>query len=414
MHCDGRLFGSCSVSSSGGSSLDSIESNVFKGEKRCNVINGRDIKLSSTMNTKIVEIIKSGNTDMESKLSFISVGLRVESVREIFLFLNFHKINGLRFFRWLRCYNPKWHRSAEVCSHVICNCGCLGDFKTMKLLLHEFSAERICLDENAFRFLPLFHSSKDSLSKSVTRVVSLLGEVGGSCHKSGIWGLIEMFCSLESFEMARFVIEITGKKDAHINMLVRHRCKREHFEEAKSIIREMQDPTVTSYNYLIGSLCKADKFVEASGLVGEMESKGVHPDDITFDILVHYSCNSGKLDIAKQWIDKMVNSGLCPRISTHGAMLKAFFRAELHQEARNYVIDSTVKFPHSSPIIYSVFADLHQGNGRLKDARDILVEMMAKGLRPNFRIYVKILNQLRKTGRGGQMAQDLEDRYRSL
>ncbi|KAL3537595.1 hypothetical protein ACH5RR_000961 [Cinchona calisaya] len=395
------------------SSSDRLSVSEKNLEWKCRQDNDDKVNLSPSMNSKIIEIIKSGDAGMESKLSLVGSRLTIESINEVFKVLNCERISGVRFFRWIRNDNKRWRLSAEFCSLVINNCGYLGDYMTMESLLHEFKSERICLDENAFCFLLVVSSSEELLVESVRRIIDLLNVVGGSCRNSGICALIEMFCNSNLFEMAKFVIDITEKKESHYNILIRQRCKSGHFEEARGIIAEMTVPTVKSYNYLLGSLCKNDKTAEAYSLVEEMEKKGVLPDAITFEILIHNACIHVNVDLAKQLLDKMAESSLEPRLTTHAAFLKAFFRAERYEEAHTYVTDSSVKYKQSSCAIYSLLADLHRGKGDLMAARGIIIELMDKGLKPSFRVYINIVAQLKKTGRK-DLARDLKNRFHNL
>lgn len=373
---------------------------------------GDGVNPSRSRYSKIIEIIKNGSkdNDMETELSLVGSMLPIAAIKCIFTVLNRQNISGLRFFRWIRNDNPSLRLSAEVCSLVINNCGFLGDYTSMETLLREFSSEKICLDENAFGFLPVLSTSQDSLVKSVREMIDLLEKVDGSCHNSGICALVEMFCNLDMFEMAKSVIEITGRHDSLYHILIRQRCKRGHYEEARGIIMEMTVPTVKTYNYLLGCLCKNNRTAEAYRLVEEMTDKGIAADAITFEILIHSSCIQGKLDLTKKLLHKMAVSSIEPRLSTHVALLKAFMKAEQYEEAHNYVIESSVKYKQSSTEIYSLLADLHRTKGNLMAAQGIIVELMDKGLRPSFRVYINIVKQLQRTGQGN-LARDLKNRY---
>ncbi|KAK4355751.1 hypothetical protein RND71_024722 [Anisodus tanguticus] len=363
---------------------------------------------------EIIEIIKGDGQDLRRRLFLMASKLSLKFVVEIFDLLNEQRISGLKFFYWFRDSHPEFYRSAYVHSLIICNCGWLDDYKTMLSLLEEFKAEKTCLTDKAFGFLTVFGSSKDSLMNSTKKVVDMLKEVGGSCRGSGVYGLIEMFCCLDLFKMATFVIEITERTASHYNILIRKRCWAGQIEEARAIIKEMTEfgcsPNTKSYNYLLGSLCKNDKMEYVTIVLEEMRNKGLNADAITFETLVYHSSSRGQVDIASEFLNLMVNVNVEPRSSTHAAFLKMLLEAGEREKANKYVIDMSSKYHHSVNTLYSLLVRLHRKKGDILAAQNILNEMIDKGLKPDFATFIEIVKQLQKTGRK-TLAQDLRTKY---
>ncbi|MCD7469727.1 hypothetical protein HAX54_008903 [Datura stramonium] len=363
---------------------------------------------------EIIEIIKDSGEDLRHKLVLVASKLSFKCVVDIFDFLNAQRISGLKFFNWLRDSHPEFHRSAYVNSLIICNCGWLDDYKTMFSLLEEFKAEQTCLTDRAFGFLTVFGSSEDSLKKSTKKMVDMLNEVGGSCHGSGVHGLVEMFCCLDLFETAKFVIEITERTASRYNILIRKRCQAGQIEEARAIIKEMSEfgcsPNTKSYNYLLGSLCKNDKMDYVPIVLEEMRNKGLNPDAISFETLVYHSSSRGQVDFASEFLNSMVNVNVEPRSTTHAAFLKVLLGAGECDKAYKYVIDMSAKYNHCGNTLYSLLVRLHQEKGDIMAAQNILSEMIDKGLKPDFGILIKIVKQLQKTSRK-TLARDLRTKY---
>lgn len=344
--------------------------------------------------TQIIEFIRSDGEDLRSKLSSVAPALDSKSIlRNTFKVLNQLRISGLMFFRILLDMNPKLRKSGDVCSMIINNCGWLGDYEAMLSLLKEFKLENICLTQMAFEFLPVFEPNKNSLMESTRRVVDVLNKVGGSCRNSGVTSLIEKFCSLNSFQMAKFVIEITEMSVRRYNILIRARCKRGQIEEARAIIQEMVElgchPDATAYNYLLAYLCKSNRMDEACNVFNEMKEKGFHPNAITFEALIFHSSIRGQLDVASQYLDWMVMRDIEPRRATHSAFLKALFQTNQREKAYKYVNDLSAKFNTSSNTLYNLLAELHLKNGDPMTAKNIINEMMEKDLMPNSSIYLQ-------------------------
>ncbi|KAL8482397.1 hypothetical protein ACS0TY_028536 [Phlomoides rotata] len=396
----GNLVRYYSVSSSNGgfSSLPVVERNGF----------------SQKLVLEIVDILRNSGEDVESRLNILHSRLSKHLITEIFEVLNCQRISGLRFFEWFRKNNPQLHKNAYICSLVIDNAGRLDDYETMSTLLKMITAEKICLSYEAFRFLAVWACEDSSLKESTKRVVDLLNGVGGSCRSSGICALIEMFCKLHMFEMAWHVIKVTERNISYYCLLVREKCRSGLTEDAYSIIKEMRHahcaPNTTVYNYLLGSLWKNGRMGEASALLDEMKENGIPSDAITFEILINSACSLGDMDDVRQLLDQMLTQGLEPRTSTYAYIIKTLFAAEKYEAAYKYVVDSSVIYKTSSNMMYSLLASLYRRKGDMMSAGNTLVEMMEKNLKPDFSIYVKIVKQLRRTGKA-KLARDLEIRH---
>ncbi|KAL2231806.1 UNVERIFIED_CONTAM: hypothetical protein Sindi_1360600 [Sesamum indicum] len=362
---------------------------------------------------EIIHNLRNNEKDLDSRLNMLSSRLSVYSITEIFEVLNSQRISGLRLFEWIWSNNPQLHKNAYICSLLIDNVGRLDDYETMFAWLKKFTSENICLTYEAFGFIPVLVSTDSSLKQSTKKVVDLLNKVGGSCRNSGVSALVEMFCKLDLFEMARYVIKITESKESYYCLLVREKCRRGLIEDAYSVIREMGEahcaPNTKVYNYLLSSLWKNGRMDEASGLLDEMKEIGISPDAITFEILINFACSSGNMAHVHQLLDQMASQGLEPRLATHACIVKTLFAAEQYEAAHKHV-DSSISYKTSSNMMYSLMAKLYWEKGHIVSAQNTLVEMMEKSLKPSFSIYIKIVKQLRRTGRAN-LARDLENRH---
>ncbi|KAJ6696898.1 hypothetical protein OIU85_003274 [Salix viminalis] len=253
---------------------------------------------------------------------------------------------------------PELRCNSDICSLVIDNCGRLDDYDDMRSLLNEFNENRLCLTKKAFEFL------------------------------HGVSSLMEMFSALGFFDMVKFVMKKTERKISHYYILIREMCRRCDFKGVRDIQDEMREEgfelSSRIYNYLISCLLKNGEYADAC-----------------------------KIEIACHYFDEMVARDLEPRLSTHAAFIKGFFYSEQYEEAYKYVVDSDKKYKCSSCMNYSLLARLHQKRGNLVIAQNILSEMIKKGLRPYFKVYMKVLNCLDKSGRE-TLATDLQEQFHQL
>lgn len=376
-----------------------------------------EIGVSSIDINRIIDTIKSDSSDLESRLDDAGSKLPMWSVIEILRVLNVTKVPAMRFFEWVRDVHPNHSRNADICSLMVDNCGRLGDYATMIRLLKDFRAVKICLSDQAFGFLPILSSTKETAKNSIRGIIKVLDEVGGSCRNSGIHSLLELLCSMNTFDLANFVLKMTERKVSYYNILVRHICVRGQVEDAKNMLEEMWqmkcDPEAKTYNFLISSLCKQGRLDEAYSVLEEMLNRGCTPDEITYEIFIYFTCRYKRPDHAVEFYNQMVSSGVQPRLPTHYAFIRGYFNSQQFDEAYKYVIDTAAEHPWSAEGIYNVLAGLHLKDGDLLVARNVLVEMIQKGLKPKYSLYLRVSKRLRKTGKEG-FATDLNTKFSSF
>lgn len=362
---------------------------------------------------EIVGMIRRGENDLASKLNSMNVSLSIASIAQIFQVLNSEKVSALCLFDWIKNSQPISCYGNDICSLVIDNCGRLDDYHAMLHIMNDFRSAGICLTRNAFEFISVSSSKK----ASVIKVVEVLNEVGGSCRPVGLLSLIEMLSVKGSFKMAEFVMKITERKRSYYNIMIRESCRRRNFGRAIDMLDEMRqvgcDPDSKTYNYILSSLYKNYKSAVATKLFEQMLEMNCSPDEITYEILICYSCKVGNFDFARKLLDSMVLKGIKPRLTSHAAFVKGYFNLRRYKEAYEHVVDSSVKYSCFSNSVYSLLARLYMNEGNVVIAQNILIDMINKGLKPDFAVYTKVLKELSKTGRTG-LAEDLSSRFCSL
>ncbi|XP_061364360.1 pentatricopeptide repeat-containing protein At1g09900-like [Gastrolobium bilobum] len=350
--------------------------------------------------SEIIALIREGVNDLGSKLDRMNVSLSMASIFEIFHKLASERVSALLFFDWLKGSHPELCCDPDIGGLVVNNCGLLGDYEAMVPILTEFNHKGMHLKRNAFGFLMVLGFDKASSMECVRKIMDVLNEVGGVCQSSGVQLLIEMFSVQGSFEIAEFFIGTDRRKVNHYNVLMRTMCKRGDYERAVDLVKEMKrsgcEPNRTTYNLLVSCLCKSGKFDEACQVLEIMEKDYGLPDASTFDILVNLLCKQRQFGLALKFLDKMTLKGIEPCISTHAVVIKSYFESGEYEEAHKYVVDSAVKQSYSSNANYSLLATLHLKKGNVLLAQNILHEMMDKGLKPNFSVFMKIRKRLEK------------------
>lgn len=367
--------------------------------------------------SQIITLIIEGDNDLEHRLNMMNVSLSMASVIYIFDELASQRVSALMFFRWLNVSHPELCCDPEIGCCVVDNCGLLKDFDAMVQILRDFNSKRVCLGRRAFRFLVVLRLDEDSCMECVRRIVNVLNEVGGVCQSSGLKVLVEMLSFSGFSDVAEFLIGEAGRNVDRYNFLLRMMCKRGDYERVVDLVDKMKrigvEPNGSTYNLLISCLFKIGNFAEACQVLETMENENGLSKEFTFDTIIRLLCKHGQIDLALKFIDKMTLKGVEPCSLTHAAVIKCYFELGKYDEAHEYVVDCAGKNSYSSNENYTLLASLHLKKGSVLLSHRILHEMMDKGLKPNYSVYMKIRKCLEKKNKQ-DLSLELSRRYMSL
>ncbi|XP_045804864.1 pentatricopeptide repeat-containing protein At3g56030, mitochondrial-like [Trifolium pratense] len=367
--------------------------------------------------SEIIALIIEGVNDLEYRLNMLNVSLSMASVIYIFDKLASERVSALMFFHWLNVSHPELCCDPDIGGCVVDNCGLLGNFEAMVPIFNEFNLKRMCLGRRAFRFLVILRFDEDSRMECVRRIVNVLNEVGGVCQSSGFKVLIEILSFSGNFDTVEFVIGEAGRHVNRYNYLLRMMCKRGDYEKVGDLVEKMKrcgvEPNGSTYNMLVSCLFKIGNFAEACQVLETMEKENGLSYDFTFDTIVRLLCKHGQIDLALTFTDKMTLKGIEPCSLTHAAVIKCYFEQGKYDEAHKYVVDSACKGSYSSNENYTLLASLHLKKGSVLHSQKILHEMMDRGLKPNYSVYMKIRKCLEKKNKA-DMSWELSRKYLSL
>lgn len=147
------------------------------------------------------------------------------------------------------------------------------------------------------------------------------------------------------------------------------------------VFREMKEvgcePNVVTYNTIIKLLCENGRIREAYGVFDQMREKGYAPNVIT------YHCFFGCIEKPKQILrtfDRMINSGVRPRMDTYVMLMKKFGRWGFLRPV--FIVWKKMEEQGCSPdaCAYNALIDALVQKGMVDLARKYEEEMLAKGL----------------------------------
>ncbi|KAJ0042936.1 hypothetical protein Pint_19194 [Pistacia integerrima] len=131
-----------------------------------------------------------------------------------------------------------------------------------------------------------------------------------------------------------------GAKWFLLNEIACGYCEKKDFEDLLSFFIEMKcAPDILTGNKTVHTLCCIFGVDRADFFMQELECLGFRPDEITFGILIGWSCREGNLrkgmwKHANDILDEMVNNGTHPTLSIYRLLLAGYCKARQFDEAR--------------------------------------------------------------------------------
>ncbi|KAK7305149.1 hypothetical protein VNO77_43049 [Canavalia gladiata] len=119
-------------------------------------------------------------------------------------------------------------------------------------------------------------------------------------------------------------------------------CEKRDFKDLLSFFVEVNcAPSVKAANRVINLLCGSYGVERAGLFLQELESLGFSPDEVTYGILIGWSCHEGKLKNALSYLSILQSKGFLPRIYTYNSLISGLFKVGMLEHARD-VLDEMI------------------------------------------------------------------------
>lgn len=165
------------------------------------------------------------------------------------------------------------------------------------------------------------------------------------------------------------------------NTVIRAIGLSEGVDSSVRLFREMRDlgckPNVVTYNTIIKLFCENGRYKEASEWLDIMPEKGCIPDVITYSCIL--KCHEKPTEILLLF-DRMIESGIRPRLDTYILLLRKFGRWGFLRPV--FIVWKKMEELGCSPdeSAYNALIDALVEKGMVDMARKYDEEMLAKGL----------------------------------
>ncbi|KHN12515.1 Pentatricopeptide repeat-containing protein [Glycine soja] len=115
-------------------------------------------------------------------------------------------------------------------------------------------------------------------------------------------------------------------------------CEKRDFKDLLSFFVEVKcAPSVMAANRVVNSLCSSYGVERAGLFLQELESLGFSPDEVTYGILIGWSCREGKMRNALSCLSVMLLKSFVPHVYTYNALISGLFKLGMLDHARDIV-----------------------------------------------------------------------------
>lgn len=193
------------------------------------------------------------------------------------------------------------------------------------------------------------------------------------------------------------------------NRLIRDYCKVGDVDSAMSLLAHMESvglhATMTSYTYLIEALGNVGRTLEADIIFQEMISFGCKPRTVVCNALLRGFLRKGLLDLASGVFVLMSDLDIKKNQETYEILLDYHVNAGRLEDTWSIINEMKRKGFELNSFVYSKVIVIYQNNGMWKKAVGIVDEIRKSGISMDKHIYNSIIDTF---GKYGHLSEALE------
>lgn len=216
-------------------------------------------------------------------------------------------------------------------------------------------------------------------------MVDLGAPLGGAEMKT-LENVMILLCSSGKIQEARSLVKKVLPFNSEVSSLVFDQiafgyCEKKDFKDFLSFFVEVKSaPSVIAANRVIHSLCRSYGVERAGMFIQKLENLGFNPDEVTYGILIGWSCREGKLKNALSYLSVMLSKSLVPHRYTYNALIGGLFKVGMLEHAHD-ILDEMID--RGTPPDISTFSVLLAGyckSRRFGNVKALILEMENRGL----------------------------------
>ncbi|KAL2322690.1 hypothetical protein Fmac_027069 [Flemingia macrophylla] len=158
-------------------------------------------------------------------------------------------------------------------------------------------------------------------------------------------------------------------------------CVRKDFKDLVSFFVEVKcAPGVRVANRVMDSLCACYGVFRAGLFLQELESVGFSPAEVTYGILIGWSCRQGKMKNALSCLSVMLSKSLVPLVYTYNALISGLFKVGMLDSAWDILDEMAERGTLPDISTYRVLIAGYCKSRRFDKVKILIREMENRGL----------------------------------
>ncbi|KAJ7528462.1 hypothetical protein O6H91_15G005000 [Diphasiastrum complanatum] len=177
-------------------------------------------------------------------------------------------------------------------------------------------------------------------------------------------------------------------------------------EDARELFNSMSERDVVSWNAMIAGYAQNGLGKEALALYEQMKQEGVHPDKVTFGLLLKACASLAALEQGKQLHSDIIKRGFQSDVIVGNTLVDMYAKCGRTEDARELFNNMSERDVVSWNAMITGYAQ----NGLGKEALDLYEQMIQEGVKPNkvtFVLLLKACAGLEALEQGKQLQSDI-------
>ncbi|KAM7253871.1 hypothetical protein ACFE04_031553 [Oxalis oulophora] len=244
-----------------------------------------------------------------------------------------------------------------------------------------------------YYFDQMIHVQPGGASFSITKFNSLfIGLARCKHYKEAISLFKRLISTGEYVQQPNFITY-----SALLNCFCHLRRTRDGFAALGLLIRRGYHPNTVHFTCLVKLLCAQRRNDDAFRLFRKMGIFGCRPNDVTYGTLIHGFCQTGDFDVALKLLDEIDDDRNCQFTAVTNCKLVSYTSIIDHlckdgfiDKAKQLFLEMKAKGIEANVVTYATLLRALYSTNRCEDANELFIQMLDHGVRPN----VYILNAL--------------------
>ncbi|KAG9139221.1 hypothetical protein Leryth_027278 [Lithospermum erythrorhizon] len=349
---------------------------------------------------------------MESSLQLNGISLNATLVHQILLRLQHASKVALAFFEYTQKCHPGYKHdstSFNIVIDILCR---VRQFDVAWQLIvqmdQQYQAHKMVNDPHAAfkpNFTTFYILLRRLISAGLTRQAIrafdemhiFIEEESDAVWKSYFCYLLDTLCKYGYVKVATEVFnkqKWNAKLDVKLyTILVYGWCKVKRIDKARRFLDEMVEkgiePNVVTYNVLLHGICRRaslhpderfDRVIrQAEQVFDEMQERGIDPDVTSYSVLLHVYSRAHKPQLTLEKFRIMRERGICPSVVTYTSVIKCLCSCAMISDAEELLNEMVSNGVCPTAATYNCFFKEYRGRKDVEKAMILYGKMKENG-----------------------------------